>query len=61
MGRLTRDAEDHVATGPDLRIGDADREAATAGLREHYALGRELATCTGRLLNYQGEEIASGG
>jgi uncharacterized protein DUF1707 len=29
-----------VETGPDLRIGDADREAATAGLREHYALGR---------------------
>jgi hypothetical protein len=29
-----------VATGPDLRIGDADREAAAAGLREHYALGR---------------------
>jgi len=29
-----------VATGPDLRIGDADREAAATGLREHYALGR---------------------
>jgi len=29
-----------VATGPDLRIGDADREAAAASLREHYALGR---------------------
>lgn len=29
-----------MATGPDLRIGDADREAAAAGLREHYALGR---------------------
>jgi hypothetical protein len=29
-----------VATGPDLRIGDADREAAAAGLREHYAQGR---------------------
>jgi hypothetical protein len=29
-----------MATGPDLRIGDADREAAAAGLREHYAQGR---------------------
>lgn len=29
-----------MATGPDLRIGDADREAAAAFLREHYAQGR---------------------
>jgi uncharacterized protein DUF1707 len=29
-----------VANGPDLRIGDADREAAAACLREHYAQGR---------------------
>jgi Flp pilus assembly protein TadB len=29
-----------MATGPDLRIGDADREAAAASLREHYAVGR---------------------
>jgi len=29
-----------VATGPDLRIGDADRERAAARLREHYAQGR---------------------
>jgi Domain of unknown function (DUF1707) len=29
-----------MATGPDLRIGDADREAAAATLREHYAQGR---------------------
>jgi len=29
-----------MATGPDLRIGDADREAAAAMLREHYAQGR---------------------
>jgi hypothetical protein len=29
-----------MATGPDLRIGDADREAAAALLREHYAAGR---------------------
>jgi Domain of unknown function (DUF1707) len=35
-----RNAEDHVATGPNLRIGDADREAAAARLREHYAQGR---------------------
>jgi hypothetical protein len=29
-----------MATGPDLRIGDAEREAAGAELREHYAQGR---------------------
>jgi len=29
-----------MATGPDLRIGDADREALAASLREHYAQGR---------------------
>lgn len=29
-----------MATGPDLRIGDAEREAAAASLREHYARGR---------------------
>jgi len=29
-----------MATGPDLRIGDAEREAAAASLREHYAVGR---------------------
>jgi hypothetical protein len=29
-----------MATGPDLRIGDAEREAAAASLREHYAQGR---------------------
>jgi Domain of unknown function (DUF1707) len=29
-----------VATGPGLRIADADREAAAARLREHYAQGR---------------------
>jgi Domain of unknown function (DUF1707) len=34
------DAEDHMATGPDLRIGDADREAVAESLREHYAQGR---------------------
>ena len=29
-----------MATGADLRIADADREAAAAFLREHYAQGR---------------------
>ena len=29
-----------MATGPDLRIGDADREAVAASLRENYAQGR---------------------
>ena len=29
-----------MATGPDPRITDADREAAAARLREHYAQGR---------------------
>ena len=29
-----------MATGPDLRIADADREAAAAFVREHYAQGR---------------------
>jgi hypothetical protein len=33
-------AEDHMATAPDLRIGDADREAVAESLREHYAQGR---------------------
>jgi len=28
------------ASAPDLRIGDADREAAAAALREHFAQGR---------------------
>jgi Domain of unknown function (DUF1707)/Transcriptional regulator PadR-like family len=30
----------HVAPGPDLRAGDADREAAAAALGEHFAQGR---------------------
>jgi Domain of unknown function (DUF1707) len=29
-----------MVTGPDLRAGDADRDAAAATLREHYAQGR---------------------
>jgi Domain of unknown function (DUF1707) len=29
-----------MAARPDLRIGDADREAAAASLREHFAQGR---------------------
>jgi len=33
-------ARPHLASGPDLRIGDADREAAAAALREHFAQGR---------------------
>src|ERR1017187_952695 len=39
-GNRAADPEDHMATGPDLRIGDSDREAAAALLREHYAAGR---------------------
>jgi Domain of unknown function (DUF1707) len=39
IGGTTGHAEDHV-TGPDLRVGDADREAVAAALREHYAQGR---------------------
>jgi DUF1707 SHOCT-like domain len=29
-----------VVSGPDLRVGDADREAVATALREHYAQGR---------------------
>jgi hypothetical protein len=29
-----------MAAGPGVRIGDAEREAATSSLREHYARGR---------------------
>lgn len=29
-----------MGTGPDLRVGDADREAVAAELREHFAQGR---------------------
>jgi hypothetical protein len=29
-----------MAMGPDLRVGDAEREAAATSLREHYAQGR---------------------
>jgi DNA-binding PadR family transcriptional regulator len=29
-----------LAPGPDLRIGDADRDRAAAALREHFARGR---------------------
>ena len=29
-----------MVSGPDLRVGDADREAVAAALREHYAQGR---------------------
>jgi Domain of unknown function (DUF1707)/Transcriptional regulator PadR-like family len=33
-------ARHHLAPGPDLRIGDADREATAAALREHFVQGR---------------------
>jgi PadR family transcriptional regulator len=33
-------ARDHTASGPDLRAGDADREATAAALGEHFAQGR---------------------
>src|ERR1700760_4204625 len=29
-----------MATGPDIRVGDAEREAVAAQLREHYGDGR---------------------
>lgn len=29
-----------MAAGPDIRIGDAEREATAASLREHYSRGR---------------------
>ena len=32
--------EDHQAPAPDLRVGDADRDAAAAALGEHFAQGR---------------------
>jgi uncharacterized membrane protein len=34
------DVEVLMATRPDLRVSDADREATAASLREHFALGR---------------------
>ena len=33
-------ARHHTASGPDLRAGDADREATAAALGEHFAQGR---------------------
>ena len=44
-----RTAEDHMATGPDLRIGHAEREAAaqSSGLGP-YALQAEIAACHAR-------------
>jgi DNA-binding MarR family transcriptional regulator len=32
--------EDHQAPSPDVRVGDADRDAAAAALGEHFAQGR---------------------
>jgi len=38
------------APGPDVRVGDADRDAAAAALAEHFAQGRlTLAEFTARL------------
>jgi hypothetical protein len=43
-------ARHHPVPGPDLRIGDGDREAAVAALREHFAHGRlTLEELIGRL------------
>ncbi|HUB21904.1 MAG TPA: DUF1707 domain-containing protein [Streptosporangiaceae bacterium] len=43
-------ARHQPARGPDLRISDADREAAVAALREHFAHGRlTLEELIGRL------------
>ena len=42
-GRRTRTSMSDVgseSTGPELRIGDAEREAAVTALGEHYAAGR---------------------
>jgi DNA-binding PadR family transcriptional regulator len=33
-------ARHHTASGPDLRAGDADRDATAAALGEHFAQGR---------------------
>ena len=33
-------ARHHLAPGPDLRVGDADRDATAAALGEHFARGR---------------------
>jgi DNA-binding MarR family transcriptional regulator len=32
--------QDHAAARPELRVGDADRDAAAAALAEHFAQGR---------------------
>jgi hypothetical protein len=33
-------SEDHVPARPEVRVGDADRDAAAAALAEHFAQGR---------------------
>ncbi len=38
LPRMAR--EDHQAPAPDVRVGDADRDAAAAALGEHFAQGR---------------------
>jgi hypothetical protein len=41
LRRLTQAAgEDHQAPAPNVRVGDADRDAAAAALGEHFAQGR---------------------
>jgi DNA-binding MarR family transcriptional regulator len=41
LRRLPRVArEDHQAPAPNVRVGDADRDAAAAALSEHFAQGR---------------------
>jgi DNA-binding PadR family transcriptional regulator len=40
--RLRAEA-DHLPAGPDLRVGDADRDATVAALGEHFAQGRLTA------------------
>jgi DNA-binding MarR family transcriptional regulator len=38
LARTARD--DYQAPAPDMRVGDADRDAAAVALAEHFALGR---------------------
>lgn len=50
LPRPTPALRQHVAPGPDLRIGDADREATAEALGEHFAQGRlTLEELTARL------------
>ena len=50
LPRLTPALQQHLAPGPDLRIGNADRDATAAALGEHFAHGRlTLDELTARL------------